>query len=295
MSGIRTGNFFINSDLSLRTLQLPTDQYRQMRKKSILLALNWLEENVLNRDDAGHHLREKTRNGITFDDKMHSYLMNSCIHWLEKVNGDRRQAPRDRKDRMRPYSTIHQTAKSPPDIVERPMTCPGREIKISPIRVMNQEPKIDYNNRHLSNHDRHHSTHNRHHSTHNNHHSTHDRHHSTHDRHHSTHDRYHSTHDRHHSTHDKYRSTRGRHHSKDIRHHSRNVQSSENIREPVSTQPIRPIRTYRRRSPPIENVYESKTYRYKPPHRLKNRTEFRLSIAPIRPKVIPKTGIYRCK
>ena len=83
MSGIRTGNFFVSSELDLRTLQLPYDQYVQMRRKSILFALSWLEENVLNRNDTGHHLRERIQNGVRFDDDTNRYLMNSCFHWLK--------------------------------------------------------------------------------------------------------------------------------------------------------------------------------------------------------------------
>lgn len=141
MSGIRTGNFFIDSELDLRTLQLPTDQYRQMRRKSILFALTWLENNVLSRDDVGHHLREKIQEGVKFDDRTHRYLTNSCLHWQSIVT------KKDRSDDQfisfqRPYSSAPQPIKSSPNIVVRPMTCPGKEVKRSRLGETRQIPEI---------------------------------------------------------------------------------------------------------------------------------------------------------
>ena len=305
MSGIRTGNFFINSNLDLRTLQLPTDQYRQMRRKSIILALTWLEENVLNRDDAGHHLREKTRNGVTFDDDMNRYLMNSCLHWVKTINGNSRHKPRTNKNRSRPYSSVHHITKSPPDMVERPMTCPGREIKISPIRV-DSEPKINCDAIYHPPHTRHNSSRNKSPDRHNSRdYESPDRHNSSRnkspDRHNSSRNK--ST-DRHNSR--DYKST-DRHNSRDYkskdrynsrdykskdRYNSRRVQPNRNIKETVSVQSVRAIKTRHHDSLYRENIYRSKTYSPRP-HRVKHRTNFRPSILPIRPKVIPKTGVYR--
>ena len=239
MSGIRTGNFFINSKLELRTLQLPSDQYRQMRRKSILLALNWLEENVLNRDDVGHHLREKTRNGVVFDEPMHRYLMNSCLHWIKTVKGGGHQ-PKIYKNKTRPYSSVHQKTKSPPGIIERPMTCPGREIHYSPIPV--NYPKIS-----------HHET---------------------------TYNTINSS--------KSYTNLR-----KPETYRDRNRYPSDRRRNPSNTRSSGKIKRYESNTPVRENIYRSKTYRSHKSHRPKNKTDFRQSIVPIRPKVVPKTGIYR--
>lgn len=132
MSGIRTGNFFINSKLDLRTLQLPIDQYRQMRRKSILFALAWLEENVMTRPDAGYHLREKTRTGIRFDDQMNNYLVNSCLHWLSIILSGNKQMIKKNNSSDRCHSLSPVNFKMSPTMADRPMTCPRQEIRIDP-------------------------------------------------------------------------------------------------------------------------------------------------------------------
>lgn len=271
MSGIRTGNFFINSELELRTLQLPSDQYRQMRRKSIILALNWLEENVLNQDGVGHHLRVKIRNGVTFDDTMHIYLMNSCLHWLKTVKADHH--PRIHKIKTRPYSSVHQKTKSPPDMIERPMTCPGREICISSVPA--DYPKIS--RRMYRSHENSANNVSR--------------------RNDNDHRRGRSPReDRIIYNHRRVSRSNSRRESKSRKGGSRNRHYNRD-RETVNI--ISPIETKSRysNSPIRENYYKSKTYRSpsQSSHRPKNITDFRGTISPIRPKVVPKTGIYRNK
>ncbi len=286
MSGIRTGNFFINSELELRTLQLPSDQYRQMRRKSILLALNWLEENVLNQDGVGHHLRVKIRNGVTFDDTMHIYLMNSCLHWLKTVKGGHH--PRVHKIKTRPYSSVHQKTKSPPDMIERPMTCPGREICISSVPVdypkisrrMYRSPENSANNVSRRNDNDHRrgrpSRSNGVLSNSKNFEGLSPR------------------EDRITYNHRRVSRSNSRRESKSRKSGSRNRHYNRD-RETVNI--ISPIETKSRHSnsPIRENYYKSKTCRSpsRSSHRPKNITDFRGTISPIRPKVVPKTGIYR--
>jgi hypothetical protein len=120
---VRTGNFFINFKLEIRTLQLPIDQYRQMRRKSILFALNWLESNVLCKSDLGHHLRERINKGVNFDDPTNTYLMNSCLYWKSrfesKIEGDSKSPSPER-----PKSSTPGGQKNSPDLLDRPMSCP---------------------------------------------------------------------------------------------------------------------------------------------------------------------------
>ncbi len=127
----RTGDFFVNSDLTLQTLQIPESEYDRRRRESITFALAWLNRNVLSRREAGHHLKRRINSGVKFDDETHRYLINSCLHWKGVVDKEQgaggRPAPATCPDRMSytgvsPIPSGYPQSGSPSPIPHRPAT-----------------------------------------------------------------------------------------------------------------------------------------------------------------------------
>ena len=83
------GTFFVNDDMELSTFSVPKKKYEQLLINSIIRALKWLNDNILNEnEEKGHFLREKIRDGIKFTPDMNRYLINSYSHWKIIINNN---------------------------------------------------------------------------------------------------------------------------------------------------------------------------------------------------------------
>jgi len=81
----KTGNFFVDPELSIKTLTLPDEQYNSQITSSIVFALTWLNDKVFSQPDMGYKLQQRLKQGIRFNEKTHSYLMRSCIYWMGRL------------------------------------------------------------------------------------------------------------------------------------------------------------------------------------------------------------------
>ena len=87
----KTGTFFINDQMDLRSVECPSIEYNQLLISSILRAAKWLDDMVLRKNHHdGHFLRQKLKEGIFFTDEMNKYFISSYAHW-EKTLSQRSQ------------------------------------------------------------------------------------------------------------------------------------------------------------------------------------------------------------
>ena len=78
----KTGTFFINDNMELRSLEVPEAEYIQLLTSSIIRAIKWLDDNVLSQKRFdGYYLRLKLNQGIIITPEMNKYLINSYTHW----------------------------------------------------------------------------------------------------------------------------------------------------------------------------------------------------------------------
>ncbi len=83
---LKTGAFFVDDDMNIEIISALPDEFEPLCMNSIIHALKWFRENVLVNKTDGYYLRRKLAAGVTFDEELNRYFINSHRYWLNYLN-----------------------------------------------------------------------------------------------------------------------------------------------------------------------------------------------------------------
>jgi hypothetical protein len=83
---LKTGAFFVDEDMTIKVISAFPDQFESLCMDSIIYALRWFKNKVLVNKTDGYYLRQKLTQGVTFDEELNKYFVNSYYYWLNFLN-----------------------------------------------------------------------------------------------------------------------------------------------------------------------------------------------------------------
>jgi len=84
--GPKTAQFLLDDKLTLIKKEVHTQDYDRMIRKSILIALEWLEIHVLSNPANAFKLQKLLKKGIRFTNETNQYLINLCYQWKKIID-----------------------------------------------------------------------------------------------------------------------------------------------------------------------------------------------------------------
>ena len=80
---------YVDENLNLiRREKVIYQDYDKKLRKSLLILITWLNENILSNDELGFNLKKKIEDGIKFNDEWHIYFLESHSFWKEKLKNN---------------------------------------------------------------------------------------------------------------------------------------------------------------------------------------------------------------
>ena len=78
------GNFFISPDLEVDTVRCDAKKYQEYTRRSIYLALSWIQANILS-SSTRCSLKKKILNNFKFSYQNNIFLINFCLEYRKKL------------------------------------------------------------------------------------------------------------------------------------------------------------------------------------------------------------------